>query len=98
MSGLSSASRLAALTDRSPLRHSEEGRSLRSGIVHTIIYASACPDLRWTTEEVTCQGDTVVARLRARGTHQAESPCRLLAGLWLFLRLYGAYKHRTALS
>jgi predicted ester cyclase len=37
-----------------------------------IIYASAFPDLRWTTEEVTAQGETVVARLRARGTHQRE--------------------------
>jgi predicted ester cyclase len=37
-----------------------------------IMYASAFPDLRWTTEEVTAQGETVVARLRARGTHQRE--------------------------
>ena len=37
-----------------------------------IIYASAFPDLEWTTEEVTAQGETVVARLRARGTHQRE--------------------------
>lgn len=37
-----------------------------------IIYASAFPDLHWTTEEVTAQGETVVARLRARGTHQRE--------------------------
>jgi len=37
-----------------------------------IIYASAFPDLHWTTEEVTVQGETVVARLRARGTHQRE--------------------------
>jgi predicted ester cyclase len=37
-----------------------------------IIYASAFPDLRWTTEEVTAQGETVVARLLARGTHQRE--------------------------
>ena len=37
-----------------------------------IIYASAFPDLEWTTEEVTAQGETVVARLRARGRHQRE--------------------------
>ena len=37
-----------------------------------IIYDSAFPDLRWTTEEVTAQGETVVARLLARGTHQRE--------------------------
>ena len=37
-----------------------------------IIYASAFPDLHWTTEEVTALGETVVARLRARGTHQRE--------------------------
>ena len=37
-----------------------------------ILYASAFPDLSWTTEEVTAQGETVVARLRARGTHQRE--------------------------
>ena len=37
-----------------------------------ILYDSAFPDLHWTTEEVTAQGDTVVARLRARGTHQRE--------------------------
>jgi predicted ester cyclase len=37
-----------------------------------IVYASAFPDLRWTTEEVTAQGETVMARLRARGTHQRE--------------------------
>ena len=37
-----------------------------------IIYASAFPDLQWTTEEVVAQGDTVVARLLARGTHQRE--------------------------
>ena len=34
-----------------------------------IIYASAFPDLEWTTEEAMAQGETVVARLRARGTH-----------------------------
>jgi len=37
-----------------------------------ILYASACPDLEWTTEEVTAQGETVVARLRAGWTHQRE--------------------------
>ena len=37
-----------------------------------ILYDSAFPDLSWTTEEVTSQGETVVARLRARGTHQRE--------------------------
>jgi len=37
-----------------------------------IIYASAFPDLHWTTEEVMAQGETVVARLRAHGTHQRE--------------------------
>ena len=37
-----------------------------------IIYGSAFPDLHWTTEEVTAQGETVVARLRAHGTHQRE--------------------------
>jgi predicted ester cyclase len=37
-----------------------------------IIYDSAFPDLRWTTEEVTAQGETVVARLLGRGTHQRE--------------------------
>ena len=37
-----------------------------------IIYNSAFPDLRWTTEEVTAQGETVVARLVAHGTHQRE--------------------------
>ena len=37
-----------------------------------ILYASAFPDLHWTTEEVTAQGETVVARLQARGTHQRE--------------------------
>ena len=37
-----------------------------------ILYASAFPDLSWTTEEVTAQGETVVASLRARGTHQRE--------------------------
>ena len=37
-----------------------------------ILYASAFPDLQWTTEEETAQGETVVARLRARGTHQRE--------------------------
>ncbi|HEX6554832.1 MAG TPA: ester cyclase [Ktedonobacteraceae bacterium] len=37
-----------------------------------IIYDSAFPDLQWKTEEVTAQGDTVVARLLARGTHQRE--------------------------
>jgi predicted ester cyclase len=37
-----------------------------------IIYASAFPDLEWTTEEVTAQGETVVARMLARGTHQRE--------------------------
>jgi predicted ester cyclase len=37
-----------------------------------IIYDSAFPDLQWTTEEVTAQGETVVARLLARGTHQRE--------------------------
>ena len=37
-----------------------------------LIYASAFPNLHWTTEEVTAQGETVVARLRACGTHQRE--------------------------
>jgi predicted ester cyclase len=37
-----------------------------------IIYASAFPDLHWTTEEVSAQGETVVARLQARGTHLRE--------------------------
>ena len=37
-----------------------------------IIYASAFPDLEWTTEEVTAEGETVVARLQARGTHRRE--------------------------
>jgi predicted ester cyclase len=37
-----------------------------------IIYASAFPDLEWTTEEVTVAGETVVTRLRACGTHQRE--------------------------
>jgi predicted ester cyclase len=37
-----------------------------------IIYASAFPDLHWTTEEVTAQGETVVARLQAYGTHLRE--------------------------
>ena len=37
-----------------------------------IIYASAFPDLQWTIEEVTAQGETVVARLLAHGTHQRE--------------------------
>ena len=37
-----------------------------------IIYASAFPDLEWTTEEVRAQEETVAARLRARGTHQRE--------------------------
>ena len=37
-----------------------------------IIYDSAFPDLQWKTEEVTAQGETVVARLLARGTHQRE--------------------------
>ena len=37
-----------------------------------IIYDSAFPDLRWTTQGVIAQGDTVVARLRACGTHQRE--------------------------
>lgn len=37
-----------------------------------LIYASAFPDLEWTTEEVRAEGETVVARLRARGTHQRE--------------------------
>lgn len=37
-----------------------------------LIYASAFPDLHWTTEEVTAQGETVVARLQARGTHRRE--------------------------
>ncbi len=37
-----------------------------------ILYDSAFPDLSWTTEEVTAQGETVVARLRACGTHQRE--------------------------
>jgi predicted ester cyclase len=43
------------------------------GFKHLLImYASAFPGLRWTTEEVTAQGETVVARLRADGTHQRE--------------------------
>jgi predicted ester cyclase len=43
------------------------------GFKHLLImYASAFPDLRWTTEEVTAQEETVVARLRADGTHQRE--------------------------
>jgi predicted ester cyclase len=37
-----------------------------------LIYASAFPNIHWTTEEVTAQGETVLARLRARGTHQRE--------------------------
>lgn len=37
-----------------------------------IVYDSAFPDLQWTIEEVMAQGDTVVARLLARGTHQRE--------------------------
>ncbi len=37
-----------------------------------IIYASAFPDLHWTTEQVAAEGETVVARLRARGTHLRE--------------------------
>jgi len=37
-----------------------------------ILYDSALPDLSWTTEKVTAQAETVVAHMRARGTHQRE--------------------------
>jgi steroid delta-isomerase-like uncharacterized protein len=49
------------------LGHGPEGEKRRA-----TLYRSAFPDLRFTVEDVIADGDRVVARYSARGTHKGE--------------------------
>jgi steroid delta-isomerase-like uncharacterized protein len=61
-------------TQDSVLRDRDMGEHRGTGAAREFIgtYRKAFPDLRFTIEEQIAEGDTVVTRWRARGTHRGE--------------------------
>ena len=52
--------------------HSTEGdRSFEEELKETVLYFAACPDFKFTPEDIIAEGDKVVTRWTAYGTHEA---------------------------
>lgn len=52
--------------------HSTEGdRSFEEELKETALYFAGCPDLKFTSEDIIAEGDKVVTRWIAHGTHEA---------------------------
>jgi len=50
----------------------EVGRGSESEKKRATLYRNAFPDVRFTIEDITAQGETVVARWSCRGTHKGD--------------------------
>jgi steroid delta-isomerase-like uncharacterized protein len=50
----------------------DEGRGPESEKKRATLYRNAFPDIRFTIEDLTAEGETVVARWSCRGTHKGE--------------------------
>ena len=63
---------------------SGETRGIEGAKQFAATYREAFPDLTCTIEDMVAEGDKVVIRFRARGTHQGETEvlAPLLAGGW----------------